>query len=54
VRAAIVELGTGRAACANRADDLITQLDCHATAEEHDMWQLSELRDRVLALFALS
>src|SRR6188472_3116817 len=40
MRAAIVELGPGRTSCADRTDDLVSQLDHHAAAKEHDMWQL--------------
>ena len=45
VGAPIVEFGSGRSGCAYRADDFIAQLDHNATAEEHDMRQLSERRN---------
>jgi hypothetical protein len=42
MRAAVVELGPGRAGCADGADDLVAQLDHHAAAKEHDVRQLGE------------
>jgi hypothetical protein len=54
VRAAVVELGPGRSGCADGADDFVAQLDHHTAAEEHDMRQFGEWRDRVFALRAFS
>jgi hypothetical protein len=52
VRAAVVELGPGRAGYTNGTDDLVTQLDHNAAAKEHDVRQLGERRDRVVAFRA--
>ena len=52
--ATVVELGSGRAGCADGTDDLVGQLNHNATAEEHDMWELGERRDRVLSFRAFS
>ena len=54
MRAAVVELGPWRSGCADGADDLVAELDHHAAAEEHDMRQLGERRDRIFAFRALS
>jgi hypothetical protein len=42
VRTAIVELGAGRPARPDRANDLVAKLDHHATTEEHDVLQLGK------------
>ena len=51
--AIVVELRPRRAGGADPADDLLAQLDHHAAAEEHHMWEFGERRDRVLALGVL-
>jgi hypothetical protein len=53
VRTAIVELGARRAARTDGADDLVAKLNHHATTEEHDVRQLGEWRNRILALGTL-
>jgi len=53
VRTAIVEIGAGRAARTDGADDLVPKLDHHAATEEHDVRQLGKWRNRILALGAL-
>jgi hypothetical protein len=42
VRTAIVELGAGRSARPDRANDLVAKLDHNATTEEHDVRQLGK------------
>ena len=50
---AVIELGAGRAACTDGADDLVAKLDHHAAAEKHDVRKFGQRRYRILALGAL-
>jgi hypothetical protein len=52
-RAGIVELGPWRTGCSNGANDLVVELDHHSSAKEHDMRQLGERCNRVLAFGTL-
>jgi len=54
VCAAVVELCPGCACRADGTDDLVAQLDHYAATKEHDMRQLGERRNRVLAFRAFS
>ena len=54
MRAAVVELGSRRSGCTDGADDLVALLDHDSAAEEYDMRQLGEGRNRIFALRALS
>ena len=52
VRTIMVELRPGRAGGADAADDFVPKFDDDTAAEEHDMRELGERRDRILAFGA--